>query len=100
LDAAGSSWWSNAFSAKPHLTRQMEERIAAMQAARSNLKSAGASRSLSQAGNAQKICKIMDLALKTGAPIIGLNDSGGARWRMSNSGPTVFPRNVTKTRSH
>src|ERR1700689_2872623 len=29
--------------------------------------------------NAQKICKIMDLALKMGAPIIGLNDSGGAR---------------------
>jgi propionyl-CoA carboxylase beta chain len=29
--------------------------------------------------NAQKICKVMDLALKTGAPIIGLNDSGGAR---------------------
>src|SRR5215831_17992231 len=29
--------------------------------------------------NAQKICKIMDLALKNGAPIIGLNDSGGAR---------------------
>ncbi len=28
---------------------------------------------------AQKVCKIMDLALKTGAPIIGLNDSGGAR---------------------
>jgi len=28
---------------------------------------------------AAKICKIMDLALKTGAPIIGLNDSGGAR---------------------
>src|SRR5947209_9578599 len=27
--------------------------------------------------NAQKICKIMDLALKVGAPIIGLNDSGG-----------------------
>src|SRR5580693_1706053 len=34
--------------------------------------------SLSEA-NAQKICKIMDLALKTGAPVIGLNDSGGAR---------------------
>ncbi len=34
--------------------------------------------SLSEA-NAQKICKIMDLALKTGAPMIGLNDSGGAR---------------------
>ncbi len=29
--------------------------------------------------NAQKICKVMDLAMKTGAPIIGLNDSGGAR---------------------
>src|SRR4051794_15269442 len=29
--------------------------------------------------NAQKICKIMDLAVKTGAPVIGLNDSGGAR---------------------
>src|SRR5579884_3648882 len=34
--------------------------------------------SLSEA-NAQKICKIMDLALKTGAPLVGLNDSGGAR---------------------
>ncbi len=34
--------------------------------------------SLSEA-NAQKIVKVMDLALKTGAPIIGLNDSGGAR---------------------
>lgn len=29
--------------------------------------------------HAEKICKIMDLALKNGAPIIGLNDSGGAR---------------------
>src|SRR6202041_1770210 len=29
--------------------------------------------------NAQKICKIMDHALKNGAPLIGLNDSGGAR---------------------
>ncbi|MBS1831810.1 MAG: acyl-CoA carboxylase subunit beta [Acidobacteria bacterium] len=29
--------------------------------------------------NAQKICKIMDLAMKTGCPVIGLNDSGGAR---------------------
>jgi propionyl-CoA carboxylase beta chain len=29
--------------------------------------------------NAHKIVKIMDLALKTGAPVIGLNDSGGAR---------------------
>ncbi|WP_127143167.1 acyl-CoA carboxylase subunit beta [Pelagibacterium montanilacus] len=29
--------------------------------------------------HAQKICKIMDLAVQNGAPIIGLNDSGGAR---------------------
>jgi propionyl-CoA carboxylase beta chain len=29
--------------------------------------------------NAQKICKVMDLATKAGAPIVGLNDSGGAR---------------------
>src|SRR6476469_5373878 len=29
--------------------------------------------------NAQKICKIMDLAMKMGAPVLGLNDSGGAR---------------------
>jgi propionyl-CoA carboxylase beta chain len=28
---------------------------------------------------AQKICKIMDLAMKVGAPVVGLNDSGGAR---------------------
>lgn len=29
--------------------------------------------------HAQKICKVMDMAMKTGAPIVGLNDSGGAR---------------------
>jgi acetyl-CoA carboxylase carboxyltransferase component len=29
--------------------------------------------------HAAKICKVMDLAIKNGAPIIGLNDSGGAR---------------------
>ncbi len=34
--------------------------------------------SLSEA-HAEKICKVMDLAMKTGAPLIGLNDSGGAR---------------------
>jgi propionyl-CoA carboxylase beta chain len=34
--------------------------------------------SLSEA-YAGKICKVMDLAMKTGAPIVGLNDSGGAR---------------------
>src|SRR5512135_2698012 len=34
--------------------------------------------SLSKA-NAEKICKVMDLAMRIGAPVIGLNDSGGAR---------------------
>jgi propionyl-CoA carboxylase beta chain len=34
--------------------------------------------SLSEA-HAEKICKVMDLAVRNGAPIIGLNDSGGAR---------------------
>ncbi len=34
--------------------------------------------SLSEA-HAEKICKVMDLALKNGCPVIGLNDSGGAR---------------------
>jgi propionyl-CoA carboxylase beta chain len=34
--------------------------------------------SLSEA-HAEKICKIMDLAMRVGAPIVGLNDSGGAR---------------------
>jgi acetyl-CoA carboxylase carboxyltransferase component len=29
--------------------------------------------------HAQKICKVMEMAMKTGAPLIGLNDSGGAR---------------------
>jgi propionyl-CoA carboxylase beta chain len=29
--------------------------------------------------NAAKICKVMDMAVRTGAPIVGLNDSGGAR---------------------
>ncbi len=29
--------------------------------------------------HAEKVCKIMDLAMKNGAPVIGLNDSGGAR---------------------
>jgi propionyl-CoA carboxylase beta chain len=34
--------------------------------------------SLSEA-HAEKICKIMDMAMKVGAPVVGLNDSGGAR---------------------
>src|SRR6516164_2801482 len=48
--------------------------------------------------NALKICKIMDLALKTGAPVIGLNDSGGARIQegvVSLAGyADIFLRNV------
>src|ERR671924_831759 len=47
---------------------------------------------------AEKICKIMDLAMKNGAPIIGINDSGGARIQegvMSLSGyGEIFQRNV------
>src|SRR4051812_40528721 len=47
--------------------------------------------------NAQKICKIMDLAMKMGAPVIGLNDSGGARIQegvVSLGGyPDIFLRN-------
>jgi len=48
--------------------------------------------------HAQKICKIMDMALKNGAPVIGLNDSGGARIQegvASLAGyADVFKRNV------
>jgi propionyl-CoA carboxylase beta chain len=48
--------------------------------------------------HATKICKIMDMALKVGAPVIGLNDSGGARIQegvASLAGyAEVFQRNV------
>jgi propionyl-CoA carboxylase beta chain len=47
---------------------------------------------------AEKICKVMDLATKTGAPVIGLNDSGGARIQegvVSLAGyADIFLRNV------
>lgn len=48
--------------------------------------------------HAKKICKVMDLALKTGAPCIGINDSGGARIQegvdaLSGYGQ-IFYRNV------
>jgi propionyl-CoA carboxylase beta chain len=47
---------------------------------------------------AQKICKVMDLALSTGCPIIGINDSGGARIQegvVSLAGyADIFHRNV------
>ncbi|MCX8100203.1 MAG: acyl-CoA carboxylase subunit beta [Geminicoccaceae bacterium] len=53
--------------------------------------------SLSEA-HAEKICKIMDRAMKVGAPVIGLNDSGGARIQegvASLAGyAEVFQRNV------
>ena len=53
--------------------------------------------SLSEA-HAEKICKIMDQALKVGAPLIGLNDSGGARIQegVASLGgyAEVFQRNV------
>lgn len=50
---------------------------------------------------AEKICKIMDLAVKTGAPVIGLNDSGGARIQegvVSLAGyADIFLRNTTSS---
>ncbi len=50
------------------------------------------------AAHAQKICKIMDQAMKVGAPVVGLNDSGGARIQEgvdSLAGyADVFQRNV------
>jgi acetyl-CoA carboxylase carboxyltransferase component len=47
---------------------------------------------------AEKICKVMDMAVATGAPIIGLNDSGGARIQEGAASlagyGTIFDRNV------
>jgi len=48
--------------------------------------------------HAEKICKVMDLAMKTGVPMIGLNDSGGARIqegvRSLGGYADIFHRNV------
>jgi acetyl-CoA carboxylase carboxyltransferase component len=48
--------------------------------------------------HAAKICRIMDLALKTGAPLIGINDSGGARIQEGvdalNGYGEIFKRNT------
>jgi propionyl-CoA carboxylase beta chain len=48
--------------------------------------------------HAEKICKIMDMAMKVGAPVVGLNDSGGARIQegVASLGgyAEVFQRNV------
>lgn len=51
--------------------------------------------------HAQKVCKVMDMAAKNGAPIIGLNDSGGARIQegVASLGgyADIFFRNVTSS---
>jgi acetyl-CoA carboxylase carboxyltransferase component len=51
--------------------------------------------------HAKKICKVMDMAVKTGCPIIGLNDSGGARIQegvVSLGGyAEIFYRNVASS---
>jgi propionyl-CoA carboxylase beta chain len=48
--------------------------------------------------HAEKICRVMDMAVKTGAPLIGLNDSGGARIqegvRSLGGYADIFYRNV------
>ena len=47
---------------------------------------------------AQKICKVMDMAMKVGAPVIGLNDSGGARLQEGINAlagyAEIFQRNI------
>ena len=47
---------------------------------------------------ALKICKVMDLAMKMGAPVIGLNDSGGARLQEGINAlagySEIFQRNI------
>jgi propionyl-CoA carboxylase beta chain len=47
--------------------------------------------SLSEA-HAEKICKVMDQAMKVGAPVIGLNDSGGARIQEASPRWAATPR--------
>ena len=51
--------------------------------------------------HAQKICKIMDMAMKVGAPVIGLNDSGGARIQegVASASPAM-PKSSSATCSH
>ena len=47
---------------------------------------------------AQKVCKVMDLAISTGAPFISINDSGGARIQEGAASLAgygyIFERNV------
>ena len=52
--------------------------------------------SLSEA-HAEKICKIMDHAMKVGAPVIGLNDSGGAAFKKAWRRWAAMPRCFSAT---
>src|SRR5256886_8989744 len=47
--------------------------------------------SLSEA-HAEKICKVMELAVQNGAPVVGLNDSGGARIQEGVASPRGYAR--------
>ena len=49
--------------------------------------------------HAQKICKVMDAAMKVGAPVIGLNDSGGARIQEGVASPRRLCRGVPAQRA-
>ena len=59
-------------------------------------------RRLDGRGHAQKVCKVMDLALQTGAPFIQINDSGGARIQEGAASLAgygyIFERNVRASR--
>ncbi len=50
--------------------------------------------------HAMKICKIMDNAMKVGAPVIGINDSGGARIRKAWPALAAMPRFFNATCWH
>ena len=64
----------------------------------SSARTSPSSAARSREAHAEKICKVMDQAMKVGAPVIGLNDSGGARIQegVASLGgyADVFQRNV------
>jgi len=47
--------------------------------------------------HAQKICKVMDAAMKVGAPVIGLNDSGAPASRKASPASQAMPRSSSAT---
>jgi propionyl-CoA carboxylase carboxyltransferase subunit len=49
--------------------------------------------------NAAKVCKVMDLAMRAGAPVVGLNDSGGARIQEGSPRSRATPTSSCATRS-